>query len=111
MIEFVDNNIFSTLSIRICYSRINFSLNFTFYTLIQKHLQLAKIEVITNFMKNILKIIIIKTKVVKNTIIMYVNKHRKKVIYNKDDIIFLSSQNIKSIKSIDELKDKMLSLF
>ena len=34
---------------------------------------------------------IIKTKVVKNTIIIYVNKHKKKIIYNKDNIIFLSS--------------------
>ena len=43
--------------------------------------------------------------------IMHVNKYKKKVIYNKDDIIFLLSQNIKTIKSINKLKDKMLSLF
>ena len=54
---------------------------------------------------------IIKAKVVKNTMIIHVNKYRKKVIYNKNDIIFLSSQNIKTIKSIDKLKDKMLNLF
>ena len=54
---------------------------------------------------------IIKTKVVKNTIIMQVNKHRKKIIYKKDDMIFLSSQNIKTIRSVDKLKDKMLSSF
>ena len=34
---------------------------------------------------------IIKAKVVKNTMIMQVNKHRKKVIYKEDDMIFLSS--------------------
>ena len=43
--------------------------------------------------------------------IMQVNKHRKKVIYKKDDIIFLSSRNIKTIRLIDKLKDKMLNLF
>ena len=98
MIEFVNNNIFLT-SIKITiffvnknfYSRINFSLDFIFYTLTRKYLQLIKIKVITNFMKNILKIIIIKAKIVKNTMIIYVNKHKKKIICNKDNIIFLLS--------------------
>ena len=53
----------------------------------------------------------IKAKVAKNTIIIQVNKHRKKVIYKEDDIIFLFSQNIKTIRSVDKLKDKMLSSF
>ena len=53
----------------------------------------------------------IKAKVAKNTIIIQVNKHRKKVIYKEDDIIFLSSRNIKTIRSVNKLKDKMLSLF
>ena len=54
---------------------------------------------------------IIKAKVAKNTMIMQVNKHRKKVIYKKDDIIFLSSQNIKTIRLVNKLKDKMLNSF
>ena len=54
---------------------------------------------------------IIKVKVVKNIIIMQVNKHRKKIIYKKDNIIFLSSQNIKTITLINKLKNKILSLF
>ena len=90
---------------------ISFSLDFTLYTLTREYLQLTKIKVITNFMKNISKTIIIKTKIVNNIIIMHVNKYKKKVIYNKDNIIFLSSWNIKSIKSINKLKDKMLNLF
>ena len=55
--------------------------------------------------------IIIKAKVVKNTIIIHVNKHRKKVIYDKNNIIFLLNYYIKTIKLINKLKDKMLSLF
>ena len=118
IIQFIDNNIFLVL-IKMTsffinknfYSRMSFSLNFTFYTLTQKHLQSAKIEVIIDFMKNILKIMIIKIKIVKNTIIMHINKHKKKVIYNKDNIIFLSSWNIKTTRLINKLKDKMLSLF
>ena len=90
---------------------MSFSSNFTLYTLIQKQLQLTKIKVIINFIKNILKIIIIKAKVIKNTMIIYVNKHKIRIIYNKDDIIFLLSRNIKTIKIINKLKDKMLSLF
>ena len=43
--------------------------------------------------------------------IMQVNKHRKKVIYKKDNMIFLFSQNIKTIRLVDKLKDKMLSSF
>ena len=62
-------------------------------------------------MKKTLRMITIKAKVAKNTIIMQVNKHRKKVIYKKDDMIFLFNRNIKTIKLVDKLKDKMLSLF
>ena len=62
-------------------------------------------------MKKTLRIMTIKVKVAKNTMIMQINKHRKKVIYEKDDIIFLSSQNIKTIRSVNKLKDKMLSVF
>ena len=55
--------------------------------------------------------IIIKVKVVKDIIILQVNKYKKKVIYKKNNIIFLFNQNIKTIKLINKLKNKMLSLF
>ena len=90
---------------------MSFSLNFTFYTLTRKHLQLTKIKIIIDFIKNILKIIIIKAKVVKNTMIIHIDKHKKKVIYNKDNMRFLLSQNIKTTRLINKLKDKMLNLF
>ena len=90
---------------------MSFSLNSTSYILTRKRLQTAKIKVITDSMKKSLRMMTIKAKVVRNTIIMQVNKHKKKIIYKKDNIIFLSSQNIKTIKSVDKLKDKMLSSF
>ena len=90
---------------------MSFSLDSTSYILTRKRLQTAKIEVITDLMIKTLKVITIKAKVAKNTIIIQVNKHRKKVIYKEDDIIFLFSQNIKTIRSVNKLKDKMLSLF
>ena len=118
MIEFVDNNTLSALIEMTFFfvnknfhSRINFSLDSTSYILTCERLQTAKIEVITDSMKKTLRMMTIKAKVVKNTMIMQVNKHKKKIIYKKDDIIFLSSQNIKTIKSVNKLKDKMLNLF
>ena len=74
-------------------------------------MQIVKIKIIIDLIKKTLKVIIIKAKIVKNTMIMQVNKHRKKVIYKKDDIIFLFNQNIKTIRLINKLKDKMLNLF
>ena len=98
MIEFINNNILLAFIIitffffnKSFYSRISFSLDSTLYISTCKQLQTAKIKVITDSMKKTLRVITIKAKVVKNTMIIQVNKHRKKVIYKKDDIIFLSS--------------------
>ena len=118
MIKFIDNNALSVLIEMTLffvnkgfYSRISFSLNSTSYILTRKRLQTAKIKVITDSMKKTLRIMTIKAKVAKNTMIMQVNKRRKKVIYKEDDIIFLFSQNIKTIRSVNKLKDKMLNSF
>ena len=77
MIEFVDNNILSALIKIILFfvnknfhSRMSFSLNSTSYILTRKRLQTAKIEVITDSMKKTLRIMTIKVKVAKNTMIM-----------------------------------------
>ena len=118
MIEFVNNNALSA-SIEMTFffvnkdfhSRMSFSSDFTLYISTRKRLQTAKIAVITNSMKKTLKMITIKAKVAKNTMIMQVNKYKKKVIYKEDDMIFLSSRNIKTIRSVNKLKDKMLSSF
>ena len=118
IIEFVDNNVLSAL-IEITFffinkgfhSRMSFSLNSTLYISTREQLQTAKIKVITDSIKKTLRVMTIKVKVVKNIMIIQVNKHRKKIIYKKDNIIFLSSQNIKIIRSVNKLKDKMLSLF
>ena len=90
MIEFINNNILSTFIAIILffvnksfYFRISFSSNTTSYILTRKQLQTVKIKVITNSMKKTLRVITIKAKVAKNTMIMQVNKYRKKVIYKK----------------------------
>ena len=118
MIEFVNNNIFlASIEITLFFinksfhSRMSFSLNSTSYILTRKRLQTVKIKVITDSIKKTLRVMTIKAKVAKNTIIMQVNKYRKKVIYKKDDIIFLFSRNIKTIKLVNKLKDKMLNSF
>ena len=94
MIEFVNNNALS-VSIKMIlffvnknfHSDMSFSLNSTSYISTRERLQTAKIKVITNSMKKTLRIMTIKAKVAKNTMIMQVNKHRKKVIYKKDNMI------------------------
>ena len=96
MIKFINNNTLLVL-IKIIfffvnksfYSYISFNLNFTLYILTREQLQTAKIKFIINLIKNILKIMTIKVKVVKDTMIIHVNKYRKKVIYKKNNIIFL----------------------
>ena len=118
MIEFINNNALLA-SIKMIFffvnknfhSRISFSSDSTLYISTRERLQTAKIEVITDSIKKTLKMMIIKAKVAKNTIIMQVNKFKKKVIYKKDNMIFLFNQNIKTIRSVNKLKDKMLSLF
>ena len=118
MIEFVNNNaLLASIEMTFFfvnkgfYSCMSFSSDSTLYISTRERLQTAKIEVITDSIKKTLRIMIIKAKVVKNTMIMQINKHRKKIIYKKDNIIFLSSQNIKTIRSVNKLKDKMLNLF
>ena len=98
IIKFINNNIFLAL-IKIIsffinksfYFRISFSLDFTSYISTRKRLQTAKIKIITDLIKKTLKIVIIKVKVVKDIMIMHVNKYRKEIIYNKNNIIFLLS--------------------
>ena len=118
MIEFVNNNaLLASIEMTFFfvnkgfYSCMSFSSDSTLYISTRERLQTAKIEVITDSIKKTLRVIIIKAKVAKNTMIMQVNKHRKKVIYKKDNIIFLFNRNIKTIKLVNKLKDKMLSSF
>ncbi len=40
-----------------------------------------------------------------------INKHRKKMIYKIDDMMFLNSRNIMISRSLKKLDDKMLELF
>ena len=77
MIEFVNNNALLAL-IKITFffvnkgfhSRISFNSDSTSYISTRERLQTAKIEVITDSMKKTLRIMTIKTKVAKNTMIM-----------------------------------------
>jgi hypothetical protein len=40
-----------------------------------------------------------------------VNKKRKEVVYNPGDLVFLSSRNIKTVRPLKKLDDKMLGPF
>jgi hypothetical protein len=39
------------------------------------------------------------------------NKKRKEVVYNPGDLVFLSSRNIKTVRPLKKLDDKMLGPF
>ena len=118
MTEFADNNALSLITELTSFfvnkdfhSRMNFDFDFTFYASTRERLQTVKVKNITEIMKNILKYMIDKFKIVKKAMIKQVNKHRKNVSYQMSDKMFLFSKNIKTVKFFNKLKDKMLSSF
>ena len=75
IIEFINDNVFASLinmSLlffnKIFYFRIKFNLNTINYIFIRDRLLIVKIEIITNFIINILKFIIIETIIIKEII-------------------------------------------
>lgn len=118
MTKFADNNTLSTVIDMTLFfvnknfhSRMNFSLNPTVYDIKREQLLVEKVKVITNAMQKTLKVMIIKFKMTKEVMMKQINKHKKKVISKEDNLIFFSSRNLKTVKSVIKLKDKMLSTF
>ncbi len=93
------------------YLRIFFSLNNIFYNIACKRLETTKIKDIIKIIKNILKIMQNQIKKTQKAISRQANKYRKKIYYNINNKIFLSSRNIAIDKSCKKLKNKILSSF
>ena len=93
------------------HSRISFSSNIIFYEFTRERLQVAKAENIAEIMKNILKFMKDKLEKARERMIAQVNKHRKKIFYQKDDKMFLNRHNIKTARSSDKLGDKNLDSY
>ena len=93
------------------HSRMNFSSNILNYDLTRERIETEKIDDIVNRMQKLLKFNQKHMKKIRSTIRKQVNKHRKKMKYQVDDFVKLSSKNIKTTKLLKKLNDRMFNLF
>jgi hypothetical protein len=118
IIEFVDNNAI-LLSIeqsafflnKSFHSHMSFDLNSTEYEITQARIQASKAKNIFKYMKWLLALIKQTLARIRVTIKKQIDKHRKKMIYKIDDMMFLNSRNIMITRSSKKLNDKMLESF
>ena len=93
------------------YSRISFSKDFTIYAITRKRLDAVKVENIADNMQKILEYIRDNMNRAQRVMIAQVNQHRLNVKFKKEDLIFLNSKNIISIRPFKKLDDKKYSSF
>ncbi len=118
MIEFVDNNILSSVIFLIFFfmnknfhSRMSFNSDIIEYESIRERLQIARVEDIFNHMNRTLifaREALIKTR---EQMMNQTNKHRKKINYKIESKMFLNERNIVTARSFKKLDDKMLDSF
>ncbi len=118
MTEFVNNNAISPSIEQSAFflnksfhSHISFDFNSTEYEITQARIQASKAENIFEHMKQSLALIKQTLARVRITMKKQINKHRKKMIYKIDDMMFLNSRNITIARSSKKLNDKMLESF
>ncbi len=118
MIEFVDNNILSSVIFLIFFfmnknfhSRMSFDLDIIEYESIRERLQIAQVEDIFNHMNKTL--IFAREALIKTwkQMMNQVNKHRKKINYKIESKMFLNERNIITARFFKKLNDKMLNSF
>ncbi len=118
MIEFVNNNILSSVIFLIFFfmnknfhPRMSFDLDIIEYESIRERLQIARAEDIFNHMNKTLifaREALIKTR---EQMMNQANKHRKKINYEIESKMFLNEQNIITARLFKKLNDKMLDSF
>ncbi len=118
MIEFSENfNIFSIISMTSFYfnksfhSRMSFDSDTTDYKTTCERLEARKADDIVIQMKELLTFDHQQLKKMKQIIEAQINKHRRDVIYEVNDWVWLFSRNIKTTKSCKNLKNKQLKLY
>ena len=118
MIEFSKNfNIFSIISITSFYfnksfhSRMSFDSDTTDYKTTHECLKARKADDIIIWMKELLSFDHQQLEKTKQIIKSQINKHKRDVIYEVDDWVWLFSRNIKTTRSCKNLKDKQLKLY
>ncbi len=118
MIEFVNNNILSSVIFLIFFfmnknfhSHMSFDSDIIEYESICKRLQIIRIENIFNHMNKTLifaREALIKTQ---KQMMKQANKHRKEINYKIESKMFLNERNIITARLFKKLDDKMLDLF
>ena len=118
MIEFLNNDrlskvtklifFFANKSFHFC---MTFESNDITYNFIRKRLLIVKAENIIDIIINIFKFMQSNVERFKKAMSIQINKHRKLVQYNFNDLIWLSSRNIKTTRLLKKLNDKMLSFY
>ncbi len=118
MIEFVDNNVLSSVIFLILFfmnknfhSRMSFDSDIIEYESIRERLQIDRVKNISEQMNKTLIFVreaLIKTR---KQMMNQANKHRKKINYKIESKMFLNEQNIVTARSFKKLNDKMLDSF
>jgi len=118
MTEFVDNNAISSSIEQSAFflnksfhSHMSFDLNSTEYEIIRARIQASKAKNIFEHMKWLLTLIKQTLARVRVTMKKQIDKHRKKMIYKIDDMMFLNSRNTMIARSLKKLNNKMLESF
>ncbi len=118
MMKFSDNfNIFSIISMTLFYfnkefhSRMSFNSDTTDYETTRERLEARKADDIAIQMKELLSFDRQQLKKTKLIIEVQVNKHRRNVIYEVGDWVWLSFRNVKTTRLCKDLKDKQLESY
>jgi len=118
MIKFNDNfNIFLITSMILFYfnkefhSRMSFNSNITDYKTTCERLEVRKANNIVIQMKELLNFDHQQLKKMKLIIEVQINKHRRNIIYEVNDWVWLSFRNVKTTRLCKDLKDKQLNLY
>ncbi len=118
MMKFSDNfNTFSTILMISFYFnkdfhlRMSFNSNTTDYETTRQHIETRKFNDIVTWMSELLIFDHQQLKKIKQIIEAQMNKHRRDVIYEVDDQVWLVFENIKITRSCKDLKDKQLNLY
>ncbi len=118
MMEFSDNfNTFSITSMISFYfnkefhPRMSFDSDTTDYETTRERLEARKADDIAIRMKELLNFGRQQLKKTKLIIKVQINKHRRNVIYEVDDWVWLSFRNVKTTRLCKDLKDKQLGLY
>ncbi len=118
IMKFSDNfNTFSTILMTSFYfnkdfhSWMSFNSDTTDYEMIHQRIETRKIDDIVTWMSELLIFDHQQLKKIKQIIEAQMNKHRRDVIYEVDNQVWLVFENIKITRSCKDLKDKQLNLY